>query len=823
MKPFSLSLRIGFVALLIGGLCSFPATVNAQTSPFLITPYYGITSINQGYHTGHRAYDFNLIYTQVLAADGGNIEDLRWYSNAPECHQTADSKLANTCGFGLHIRIRHSNNYLTIYGHLSSTAFGLNSVGTAVRKGQIIGTSGHTGYSTGPHLHFEVRPPNSNLGVDPFNPNLWEDGQWASPSRPIPAPISGGEMFVDDTTDNSAGFSKGYGGLFSNPCTGNCGNWTAATHSSAYGNDMYHTPADGNTTVDNWAKWQAPTLFSPAGMGTMQEIFVHIPSINATSWQAPYTLVNGLGQTVTTGVVDQYGLNDRWISIGTYYVTGSHYLYTTDATQEIFGQHCGAGQWCRLGVDAVKFVRRGTTYLPDLRTSDDWTSNVVVRNNGGGSATVHISFFNSSGEFMVGITNLSLPSHGTWTWPWPACSGCVSAIVDADQDVTVTVANQRSSAPYTRGAYTGIAADKTSSTFYVPLLLHQRSTASGQGNAELIVQNAGASSTTVSMRFYDGSGSLSYTRNVNLMPRASDRYSLDHLPTEWYGSAVVSASGGGQIAVVFNVTTWSGVTVQTFNAFPANSPGLQWFVPLFLSRRATLTGNVSTPINVQNVSGTTIPANGIVLSCLAAPGSGFSNLTVSNPQALGNNTAYSFNPVVDTTNFPTGWYGSCRVSASHNVVVLTQIRYPGNLNSSTYYYLASGYEAIRASGTNRQAFLPVIQKRLSDGSATSVVVQNLNTSSAAQVTFYYKASSACGGCGDVTVGPYTIPAGDSINHNHRLEGLGSGSGYHGLPDGWFGSLRVVSSNQPIDGFAQLTNIYNTSGDTIMAHNAGTRP
>ncbi len=66
MKPFSLSLRIGFVALLIGGLCSFPATVNAQTSPFLITPYYGITSINQGYHTGHRAYDFNLIYTQVL-------------------------------------------------------------------------------------------------------------------------------------------------------------------------------------------------------------------------------------------------------------------------------------------------------------------------------------------------------------------------------------------------------------------------------------------------------------------------------------------------------------------------------------------------------------------------------------------------------------------------------------------------------------------------------------------------------------------------------------------------------------------------------------
>lgn len=57
-------------------------------------------------------------------------------------------------GAGKMIRIRHNSEYATAYKHLSGFAKGIHS-GSRVQQGQIIGYSGNTGLSTGPHLHFE--------------------------------------------------------------------------------------------------------------------------------------------------------------------------------------------------------------------------------------------------------------------------------------------------------------------------------------------------------------------------------------------------------------------------------------------------------------------------------------------------------------------------------------------------------------------------------------------------------------------------------------------------------------------------------------------
>lgn len=57
-------------------------------------------------------------------------------------------------GYGDYVAIQHLNSTQTVYGHMSNPVV---SVGQSVTQGQLIGYSGNTGKSTGPHLHFEIR------------------------------------------------------------------------------------------------------------------------------------------------------------------------------------------------------------------------------------------------------------------------------------------------------------------------------------------------------------------------------------------------------------------------------------------------------------------------------------------------------------------------------------------------------------------------------------------------------------------------------------------------------------------------------------------
>lgn len=72
----------------------------------------------------------------IYAAGGGVVAQSEWYY-----------------GYGNYIRIEHGYGYRTCYGHMSEL---LVRAGERVKKGQLIGRMGSTGYSTGPHLHFEL-------------------------------------------------------------------------------------------------------------------------------------------------------------------------------------------------------------------------------------------------------------------------------------------------------------------------------------------------------------------------------------------------------------------------------------------------------------------------------------------------------------------------------------------------------------------------------------------------------------------------------------------------------------------------------------------
>jgi murein DD-endopeptidase MepM/ murein hydrolase activator NlpD len=59
-------------------------------------------------------------------------------------------------GYGNVVILRHHDKYTTLYAHMADFAPDL-TVGTRVQQGEVIGTVGMTGLTTGPHLHFEFR------------------------------------------------------------------------------------------------------------------------------------------------------------------------------------------------------------------------------------------------------------------------------------------------------------------------------------------------------------------------------------------------------------------------------------------------------------------------------------------------------------------------------------------------------------------------------------------------------------------------------------------------------------------------------------------
>jgi hypothetical protein len=394
-------------------------------------------------------------------------------------------------------------------------------------------------------------------------------------------------------------------------------------------------------------------------------------------------------------------------------------------------------------------------------------------------------------------------------------AGRGSAVISSDQPLGSVVQILARNQTPTSGAYVG--SSSTGSSYYVPLVLKNRSSASGISNSQIMIQNADSVAVSVTVNLIQGAGSpgSNYTRNFNNIPVGTTRYvDLQEdggIADQWFGSAVVTAANGRQIAVISNLFAGEH-TMQTYNAFNSSVLTNQWFVPLFTSR---LANGLSTPVSVQNLSGGSMAIGSITLDCKKDPASPGSNFVLNNTVAVPNNGLHAWNPVTDNS-IQALWFGSCRVSAPGNVAVFVQMRQPG-FNDN-----AGAYEAIPANGTNTKMLVPLVAKRLANGFATAVTIQNLSTSLTATVNLTYVPSPQYGGSQTpVNVNGLVIAPGGSLIRNHRLA---SGSAAEtALPDTWFGTLVVQSTGPAIDGFVQLTNINPSAGDTFMAHGVFTQP
>lgn len=125
----------------------FQGTFRRPTSGWHVSQVFGHTSFESN-HTGIDL-DRNSGTTIFAAASGRVVKVARGWGG----------------GYGNHVVIDHGGGFQTLYGHFSSISV---SSGQMVNQGQPIGIMGSTGWSTGVHLHFEIR-----VNGSPVNPTRY--------------------------------------------------------------------------------------------------------------------------------------------------------------------------------------------------------------------------------------------------------------------------------------------------------------------------------------------------------------------------------------------------------------------------------------------------------------------------------------------------------------------------------------------------------------------------------------------------------------------------------------------------------------------------
>ena len=128
------------------------AAVKAEAErPKFVRPSNGTITSGFGarWGTTHYGLDFaNSMGTPIFAAADGEVIEA-----------------GPASGFGLWVRIQHDDGTVTVYGHMQDFSV---KEGQRVKAGEQIARTGNRGYSTGPHLHFEV-----HQGGNKINPKTW--------------------------------------------------------------------------------------------------------------------------------------------------------------------------------------------------------------------------------------------------------------------------------------------------------------------------------------------------------------------------------------------------------------------------------------------------------------------------------------------------------------------------------------------------------------------------------------------------------------------------------------------------------------------------
>lgn len=313
-------------------------------------------------YDGHSGLDYGMVVgTPLFAAANGTIIKTMQLST----------------GYGIHVVIKHDNNYHTLYAHMSEISV---RVGQTVKAGDIIGLSGNTGNSSGPHLHFGVyrttnsgSVPNETYATDPFG---WRNKTTPDPLINFPTTGKGTAATCLWRSDDKDFYHCNDiliedSGLQAAILTGD---WIQ----SSIGLDGSHYISNTENIEDvahaDWA-----VMITQSGL---YQIDAFIPSRNATTRQAKYRIYTGnnIWQEV---LLDQLPYNDEWVSLGNYELpVGNSHVWLSANTGEPANK-------TRVAADAVRFRRLGAASLP--KPSPSITPTTVITPSVTPAATITIT------------------------------------------------------------------------------------------------------------------------------------------------------------------------------------------------------------------------------------------------------------------------------------------------------------------------------------------------------------------------------------------------------------------------------------------------
>jgi murein DD-endopeptidase MepM/ murein hydrolase activator NlpD len=164
-------------------------------------------TVSQGHNTGSHigsgswAWDFAMpVGTPVLAAHDGTVRAVKGSSTVGGCAESF-AEQAN------YVVIDQGNGYESLYLHLRGATV---AAGRKVKRGEVVGYSGETGWACGPHLHFQIqRSPTAGGTTGWYNESIhdffWDRGDAWDPAAGEKASSRNGAGGAARTTEEPDG------------------------------------------------------------------------------------------------------------------------------------------------------------------------------------------------------------------------------------------------------------------------------------------------------------------------------------------------------------------------------------------------------------------------------------------------------------------------------------------------------------------------------------------------------------------------------------------------------------------------------------------